>query len=202
MNQLTIMGRLGFDPDTRLTSSGQKVTTLRVATNQWRGGKAETLWWRATIWGEAFDKMISHLKKGSSVIIAGEMSKPQIYTDREGQPQVTLDMKVHNISFSPFGRGEAQEQNNPSNSQHSDVSAVYQNEQPSQTQTNPTSSSNTANFSQKQDNERNEQAETSLSFGSSPDTNDIAQEQDEQQSLKTQTSPTFDNTLDDDELPF
>ena len=106
MNQLTIMGHLGADPEVRFTSSGQKVTTLRIAENQRRGGKDETLWWRATIWGEHLDKMISYLKKGSAVIVAGEMPKPEIYNDRDGNPQISLNMTAHQVTFSPFGRSD------------------------------------------------------------------------------------------------
>lgn len=113
MNQLTIMGHLGADPEVRFTSSGQKVTTLRVAENQRRGGKDETLWWRITIWGEHLDKMISFLKKGSAVIVTGEMAKPEIYNDREGQPQISLNMTAHHVSFSPFGRSDRQNQDEP-----------------------------------------------------------------------------------------
>jgi len=106
MNQLTIMGNLGNDPETRFTTSGQKVTTFRTADNQRRGGRDETLWWRVTIWGEQFDKMMSYLKKGSAVIVTGEMSKPEIYEDREGKSQISLNMTAHHIAFSPFGRVE------------------------------------------------------------------------------------------------
>ena len=113
MNQLTIMGHLGADPEVRFTSSSQKVTTLRVAENQRRGGKDETLWWRVTIWGEQFDKMISYLKKGSAVIVTGEMSTPEIYNDREGKPQLSLNMTAHHVAFSPFGRSEKQTQEEP-----------------------------------------------------------------------------------------
>lgn len=116
MNQLTIMGYLGADPEVRFTSSGQKVTTLRVAENQRRSGKEETLWWRVTIWGEQFDKMLSYLKKGSAVIVAGEMSKPEIYNDRDGHPQISLNMTAHHVAFSPFGKSEKHmsQQNNQS----------------------------------------------------------------------------------------
>jgi len=110
MNQLQILGHLGADPEVRFTSSGQKVTTLRIAENQRRGGKDETLWWRATIWGEQFDKMISYLKKGSAVIVTGEMSKPEIYNNREGQPQISLNMTAYHIAFSPFGKGDKAQQ--------------------------------------------------------------------------------------------
>ncbi|MCB1068098.1 MAG: single-stranded DNA-binding protein [Simkania sp.] len=113
MNQLTIMGHLGADPEVRFTSSGQKVTTLRVAENQKRGGKDETLWWRITIWGEQFDKLVSYLKKGSAIIVTGEMSKPEIYNDRDGKPQISLNMTAYHIAFSPFGRTEKQPQEEP-----------------------------------------------------------------------------------------
>ena len=63
MNQITIAGNLGTDPEVRFTSSEAKVTTLRVASRSRRSGKEETIWWRVTIWGEQFDKMISFLRE-------------------------------------------------------------------------------------------------------------------------------------------
>ena len=67
MNQITIAGHLGADPEVRFTSSGQKVTTLRVAARVRRGAKDETIWWKVTVWGEQFDKMIPYFKKGSPI---------------------------------------------------------------------------------------------------------------------------------------
>lgn len=109
MNQTTIMGHLGADPEVRFTSGGQKVTTLRVAANQRRGGKDETLWWRITIWGETFDKILTYFKKGSAVIVAGEMLKPEIYNGKDGQPQVSLNLVAYHLAFPPFGKGDRQE---------------------------------------------------------------------------------------------
>ncbi len=109
---MTIMGHLGSDPEVRFTSSGQKVTTLRVAANQRRGGKDETFWWRVTIWGESQDKIISYLKKGSAVVVYGEMLKPEIYTDKENQPQVSLNLTCHHVTFPPFGKSDRVENDN------------------------------------------------------------------------------------------
>lgn len=107
---MTIMGHLGSDPEVRFTSSGQKVTTLRIAENQRRGGKDETLWWRITIWGEQFDKIMTYFKKGSAIIVSGEMLKPEIYNNREGQPQISLNLVAYHIAFPPFGKREGGEQ--------------------------------------------------------------------------------------------
>ena len=107
MNYLTIAGHLGSDPEVRFTSSGQKVTTLRVAC---RARKDETIWWKVTVWGEQFDKMIQYLKKGSPVISRGEMQKPEIFNDREGKPQVSMQMTAHHLGFSPFGKPKTTEE--------------------------------------------------------------------------------------------
>lgn len=100
---IQIAGHLGQDPEVRYTPSGQKVTTIRVATNIRRGNKEKTVWWRVTMWGDRFDKRLSYLKKGSPVIVWGEMGIPDIYQDRDGNPQTSFEIIAEHISFSPFG---------------------------------------------------------------------------------------------------
>lgn len=104
MNILHIAGRLGRDPEKRFTASGQQVTNFTVAVNYRKGGKEEaTMWIRVTVWGDRFDKLIAYLKKGSAVMVVGEMHPPSVYTDKEGRQQVSLDMTADMIKFSPFG---------------------------------------------------------------------------------------------------
>lgn len=100
-----IAGRLGRDPESRFTATGQKVTSFSVATNIKKGGKDETVWWRVTTWGDRFEKMMPFLKKGSAVIVTGEMNRsPDIYTDKDGKQQVSqLELTAEIIKFSPFG---------------------------------------------------------------------------------------------------
>lgn len=110
MQFIQLAGHLGADPETRVTPSGVKVTSMRLAVNVFQNGKDETIWWRITIWGNEFDKMLTHLKKGSGIIVAGEMSKPEIYNDKAGQPQISLNMTARMIRFNPFGKPSSQEQ--------------------------------------------------------------------------------------------
>ena len=109
-----IAGFLGADPEERFTANGKRVVSLRVATRVRHNGQDETVWWRINIWGDRFDKMLPYLKKGSAVIVIGEMSKPETYTSRDGTVQVSLTMSAEMIKFSPFGKpdrpGEAQGQ--------------------------------------------------------------------------------------------
>ncbi len=120
MNQTTIAGHLGADPEVRFTSSGQKVTTLRVAARVRRGSKdkEETIWWRVSVWGDQFDKMIAYLKKGSPVIAVGEINKPEIFTDKEGRPQISMSMTAYQLSFSPFGKPDSAEGSHSHQSVH------------------------------------------------------------------------------------
>jgi len=105
MNTITIIGRLGADPETRFTSNGKKVTTFRVAESVRKNGKEDTIWWRVTLWGDTnkFDNMMPYFKKGSSIVVVGEVSKPEIYTGKDGQPQVSMDVTAHSIHFNPSG---------------------------------------------------------------------------------------------------
>lgn len=110
MNIIQIAGHLGADADVRFTPSGQKVTTLRLASSTKKGGADITIWWRVTIWGDRFDKMVPYFKKGAALIVVGEMSKPEIYNDKEGQPQISLNVTADIVKFSPFGKSERSSQ--------------------------------------------------------------------------------------------
>lgn len=120
MNIIQIVGRLGADPETRFTPSGQKVTSLRLATNSRRGGKEETTWWRITIWGDRFDKMLPYLKKGSALMVVGEL-KAEIYMDKSGQPQISLEVTADILKFMSLGGGAGER----GNQQEGEASAGY-----------------------------------------------------------------------------
>ena len=107
-NIIHIAGHLGADPESRFTSSGKKVTTLRVATRVRRGQNDDTIWWRVTLWDDRFDKMIPHFKKGSAIMVTGDLHKPEIFQDREGKSQIAMEITAMHVQFSPFGRPQGQ----------------------------------------------------------------------------------------------
>lgn len=104
-----VAGHLGADAETRVTPDGQKVSSLRVATNVRRSGRDETVWWRVSLWGDRWEKMLQYLTKGAGVIVIGEMQKPEIFQNRDGQSQVSLDIRADIVKFSPFGRTDRTE---------------------------------------------------------------------------------------------
>lgn len=127
MNYVHIIGRLGKDPEVRYTSDGKKVTTLVVASNYVKGGQTETIWWRATLWGDRWDKMVPHLTKGKPVMIGGEMRKPETYVDKSGQTQIgSIDIQAEYVKFLPYGGREenaAPQHNKDQNSEFSGMAS-------------------------------------------------------------------------------
>src|SRR5260221_9918498 len=107
---IQIAGYLGQGPEVRYTPSGLKGTTIRVATNIRKKDKEKTIWWRVTLWGERFDKRLAYMKKGSAVIVWGEMGMPDIYQDKEGNPQTSFEIIAEHLTFSPFGGKDRQNQ--------------------------------------------------------------------------------------------
>jgi len=111
MNFVHIIGRLGKDPETRFTADGKKVTVLVVATNSRKGGQEETIWWRVSMWGDRWDKMVSHLSKGKPIMVGGEMKKPELYTDKNRQQQLgSIEINGDYLKFMPFGKSDQQDQ--------------------------------------------------------------------------------------------
>jgi len=130
MNFIQIAGHLGTDVETRVTPDGLKVSSIRVATNQLRAGRDETVWWRVTLWGDRWDKVLPYLKKGSSIIVMGELQKPEIYNNRDGQPQVSLDIRAEMVRFNPFGKGSTGEGHQGQQQQQGGYAPQGQQQQP------------------------------------------------------------------------
>ena len=93
-----------------------------------KGKEDSTIWWKVTVWGEQFDKMIPYFKKGSPIIVVGDLNMPEIFTDRDGKAQVSMSLTALNLMFSPFGRpeGHAQEGHGAPNPEYAFAGAAEQ----------------------------------------------------------------------------
>jgi single-strand DNA-binding protein len=111
MSFVFIAGHLGRDAETGFTQSGKKVVTLSIGTTSRRGDKDETIWWRVSVWGDRYDKMLPYLLKGKPIMVRGELRKPRTYVDKNGVTQVSsLEVDADTIHFSPFGKPDQQGQ--------------------------------------------------------------------------------------------
>jgi single-strand DNA-binding protein len=100
----TITGALGKDPEVRQTAGG-KVTSFSMATSVGFGESKQTIWWNISVWGDRFDKMLAHLKKGKYLTVTGSITRPpQIYKPEGGEPRVSgIDLRADILHFLPSG---------------------------------------------------------------------------------------------------
>ena len=110
MNRVTIIGRLGRDPEIRETKNGKKFATFSVATSESytdKMGKKEekTEWHNVTVFNALLVKTVQDsVSKGTILMIEGKLATNK-YTDKAGVTKYstqivlsTLDSALHVIS--------------------------------------------------------------------------------------------------------
>ena len=103
LNKVTLIGRLGQDPEIRYTQSGSAVANATIATNDYwtdkQGEKQErTEWHSIVLWGKLADLARSYLKKGSQVYIEGRL-QTRDWEDQQGQKHFKTEVVVTTMQF-------------------------------------------------------------------------------------------------------
>ena len=107
--KLTIVGRLGKDPEMRFTPTGQAVTNFSVATDrQWAQDgekKKETTWFTVTAWGNQAEVCNQYLKKGSKVLVEGRLTPdkstggPRVWEKRDSTWGASFEVTAEVVRF-------------------------------------------------------------------------------------------------------
>lgn len=97
VNRVTLVGRLGKDPETRYTSGGQAVANFSLATDETykdRAGERQkrTEWHRIVMWGKLAEIAQQYLKKGSLVYLEGRIQSRQWEDKRDGQKKTSYEI--------------------------------------------------------------------------------------------------------------
>jgi len=104
VNQVVLFGRIGSDPEHRVTPSGKEVTRLSLATH--RSVRDGDTWQQKTDWHRvvAFERLarqaVECLKKGDQVAVVGQL-RPNHFTDREGQNRTVVEVTASRLCFVP-----------------------------------------------------------------------------------------------------
>lgn len=103
---ISVSGFLSRDPETRVTPNGAKVTSLSIPVTI-GGQNKSTVWWRASFWGDKFEKMMPYLKKGSCLIVTGTMTRAPTTYVKEGKTMInSLEISADMIQFAPGKKQE------------------------------------------------------------------------------------------------
>jgi single-strand DNA-binding protein len=110
VNKVILVGRLGRDPETRYTASGQAVCNVNLATDESfkdRSGERQkrTEWHRIVLWGKLAEISQQYLKKGMMVYIEGRLQTRQ-WDDRSGNKRYSTEI-VGNVMKMLTPRGES-----------------------------------------------------------------------------------------------
>lgn len=105
MNQLTIIGGLVRDPESRTTQSGKQVCTFTVGVNR-RNDKEKSDFFRVSAWGELGNNCARYLSKGKKVCVVGSVSV-STYTTQNGETRANMDVFAEKVEFlSPAGNAQ------------------------------------------------------------------------------------------------
>jgi single-strand DNA-binding protein len=101
VNRVILVGRLGRDPETRYTGSGQAVANFSLATDETykdRNGERQkrTEWHKIVVWGKQAEIAQQYLKKGSLIFIEGRIQSRE-WQDKEGQKRTSFEIVANNF---------------------------------------------------------------------------------------------------------
>lgn len=103
MNQTTISGNLGQDPELRTTTTGTNVATYSIGVyraNPKEKDKPITDWFNIVAWGEQADLVMQNLKKGTKVLVNGRF-QTRTYQNKEGKNVSVTELFQNDFWLAP-----------------------------------------------------------------------------------------------------
>lgn len=97
VNRVTIIGRLGADPEMRYTQSGTAIANVSIATSEsWKDKSGQqqvrTEWHRVVFFGKLAEIAGQYLRKGSKVYIEGRLQTRE--WEKDGIKRYTTEIVV------------------------------------------------------------------------------------------------------------
>lgn len=96
INKITLVGRLGADPEVRTLESGAMVAKFGLATSENYKDKSgewqeQTEWHDVVVWRGLAERAQEYLKKGSLVYVEGKLTHRK-WQDKDGNPRKTTEV--------------------------------------------------------------------------------------------------------------
>jgi single-strand DNA-binding protein len=103
LNKVLLIGRLGKDPELRVTSSQMPVANFSLATNERRKDQSgnwneHTEWHNIVTFGKTAENCSQYIKKGSLVYIEGAIHTRK-WQDKEGKDRYTTEITANSVQF-------------------------------------------------------------------------------------------------------
>jgi single-strand DNA-binding protein len=104
MNKVILIGRLGRDPEDKMTSGGTRVSSFSMATDRYRSTNGEgnsekiTDWHRVVAFGKTAEHCSNHLRKGRLACIEGSL-QTRTWENPPGTKHYTTEVIASRITF-------------------------------------------------------------------------------------------------------
>lgn len=108
LNKVMLLGNLGADPELRVTSGGQAILKLRVATTETYLDKSNTRqerteWHSVTMWGKRGEALSKFLTKGERIFVEGALRTSSY--EKDGEKRYRTEIVASNIILGGRGKG-------------------------------------------------------------------------------------------------
>jgi len=102
LNQITLVGNLGADPEVFFSSEGDQVTSFNLA---FRASKKSTGWIKVTCFNKLAEIASNHLHKGARIGVQGALDQHH-WNAQDGIPSSNFQILANSIEFiKTDGRG-------------------------------------------------------------------------------------------------
>lgn len=99
MNNITIVGNVGQDPELRYLPSGQSSLTFSLATSRKVKEEWQTTWHKVVVWGEMGENCAASIAKGNRVMVIGRIDVREWQT-KAGEKRTTVEIVADEVAAS------------------------------------------------------------------------------------------------------
>ena len=99
MNNITIHGTVGQDPELRFSASNNAVLTFSVADNYGKDDKKKTTWHNVIVSGKVAENVANSIAKGTTVLITGRYEQEE-FTKKDGTKGKTTKLVADEVGVS------------------------------------------------------------------------------------------------------
>jgi single-strand DNA-binding protein len=103
LNKVLLIGRIGQEPEKRITPTGQSVVNISLATSDFfkdRSGNRQerTEWHRVIFWNRLAEIVEQYCKKGSQLYVEGSLQTRE-WQDKDGNKRYTTEIVARNLQM-------------------------------------------------------------------------------------------------------
>lgn len=99
MNNITVIGNVGRDPELKYSASGTAVTKFSVADTTGKDDTKKTVWHDVIVFKEQAEHVAASVRKGTRVVVTGRLDKSE-YTGKDGVKKQRVEIVADDVSIS------------------------------------------------------------------------------------------------------